>query len=489
MSVTEARELGGPQVPALPRRAAVPRWLRHAGRVLLHLAADAAAITFAFWAAYRLRFHWGWWTARFPIQGVDPGWGFYAAILYTVVPLWLGILWYSCRVYTRPWLSPYDRFLQLVKGAFLGVLATLAATYIYSRLEYSRQMLLMAWPLAALALSFSHALVLKLDRLVARLERVSPLLLIGNGHVSELIRENVRARHPNVPIHELAQVPEPGGLLALARESGVAEVVLVRSDVDHARLLELAEACESADIGFRMIPDLLELRLGEIQMDESLGLPAYRLQHAQLTRSNYAAKRAFDLAFSLLILAVLGLPLLLIALVIRLDSKGPALYRQKRLGFKGRVFWAYKFRTMVVNAEAALAQVKDLNAQNGGFFKAKDDPRVTRAGKWLRRFSLDEFPQFLNVLKGEMSVVGPRPLAVATGEIEELVGRFGATAKKRLNALPGITGLWQVSGRSDISAEQRFALDMFYIEHWSLGLDLKIILKTIPAMLSAKGAY
>jgi len=114
---------------------------------------------------------------------------------------------------------------------------------------------------------------------------------------------------------------------------------------------------------------------------------------------------------------------------------------------------------------------------------------VTRVGKWLRRFSLDEFPQFLNVILGEMSIVGPRPLALTTGELESLERDFGATAKKRMNILPGITGLWQVSGRSDVSSEQRFALDLFYVEHWSLGLDLEIILKTVPAMCFGKGAY
>ncbi len=224
-------------------------------------------------------------------------------------------------------------------------------------------------------------------------------------------------------------------------------------------------------------------------MDESLGLPAYRLQHTQLTRANYAAKRTFDILFSLAALAVFGLPMLLIAVLIRLDSKGPALYRQERLGFRGGTFRAFKFRTMVQDAEAVLDDVRDLNDQKGGFFKSKNDPRVTTVGRWLRRFSIDEFPQFFNVLLGEMSVVGPRPLACRTGEMEQLVRQFGTTAKKRMNILPGITGLWQVSGRSDISSDQRFALDMFYIEHWSLGLDLEIILKTVPAMLAAKGAY
>jgi exopolysaccharide biosynthesis polyprenyl glycosylphosphotransferase len=243
------------------------------------------------------------------------------------------------------------------------------------------------------------------------------------------------------------------------------------------------------DIAFKMVPDLVELRLGEVQMDHSLGLPAYRIQHASMTLLNFAAKRAFDISFCLFVFILAGAPWLLAALLIRLDSKGPALYKQKRYGYKGRLFHAYKFRTMVTDAEARIAAVKDLNAQKGAFFKAKDDPRITRVGRWLRRFSLDEFPQFINVLLGEMSVVGPRPLAVTTGEMEALLGQFGETAKKRMNILPGITGLWQVSGRSDVDSAQRFALDMFYIEHWSLGLDLEIILKTVPAMVLGKGAY
>lgn len=144
---------------------------------------------------------------------------------------------------------------------------------------------------------------------------------------------------------------------------------------------------------------------------------------------------------------------------------------------------------MVADAEKRIAEVKGLNDTKGAFFKAKHDPRVTRVGRFLRKFSLDEFPQFLNVLRGDMSVVGPRPLALTTGEIEALERDFGETAKKRANLLPGITGLWQVSGRSDVSSEQRFSLDLFYIEHWSLGMDLEIILKTPYVMAFGKGAY
>ncbi|MEK9146073.1 MAG: exopolysaccharide biosynthesis polyprenyl glycosylphosphotransferase, partial [Elusimicrobiota bacterium] len=342
---------------------------------------------------------------------------------------------------------------------------------------------------AAFLVSLSHLLVLRVDAAFARFEATCPLLLLGGGRVAELVRGNLRSAHPGLEIIEREELPDASELALLASEKGVREAVLVRSGIAHAGLLDFAEACESAGLSFKMIPDLLELRLGEVQFDDSLGLPAYRLQHTSLTRANFLAKRGFDAAFSLAVLTASAIPFLLLAWIIRLDSEGPALYKQKRIGFKGRPFDAYKFRTMRRDAETVLGEVRDKNVQKGGFFKAKEDPRITRVGRWLRRFSIDEFPQFLNVLKGEMSVVGPRPLALATGEMEELLKAFGPTAKKRLNILPGITGLWQVSGRSDISAEQRFALDMFYIERWSLGLDLEIILRTLPAMLSAKGAY
>jgi exopolysaccharide biosynthesis polyprenyl glycosylphosphotransferase len=467
----------------------LPRWIRHTTRTGLYLIFDASAVTAAYWIAYRLRFHSHAFTDRFPITGIDPGWARYTDVMYIIVLLWLLLFFYSSRLYSLRLINPFDRGLRIAKAALLGTAATLVASYLYGRLEYSRLMLVLASPLAFITVALSHMIVGWIDRGLASLEAVSPLLLIGDSKVGRLVRDNILGRHPNAPIHEIAHTPSPEALIELAQKEGIQELVLTQSDVAHDKLLELAETCETLDINFRMIPDLLELRLGEVQMDESLGLPAYRLQHTQLTRANFAAKRIFDVVFSLAVLAMLGIPFIVIVLLIRLDSKGAALYKQKRIGFRGRTFWAYKFRTMIQDAEKSLGAVRELNDQKGGFFKAKSDPRITGIGRILRRYSIDEFPQFINVLKGEMSVVGPRPLAVTTGEMDQLVKQFGTTAKKRMNILPGITGLWQVSGRSDISADQRFALDMFYIEHWSLGMDLEIILKTVPAMVSGKGAY
>jgi exopolysaccharide biosynthesis polyprenyl glycosylphosphotransferase len=451
------------------------------------LAGDGGAVALGHYAAYRLRFHSAWIAEQVPVVGVDPGWGLYSRLLWLIVPLWLGIFWYSSRLYRHSWQSPFDLLIQAAKGTILSSMAVLATTLLFGRLEYSRFMLLLAGSLSGTLVLVSHALADTVDDLLASWEAVQPMLLVGGGKASELLRENLKERHPRLPVIERDSIPTPAELEDAARQ-GVGEVVVVSARAAQGKLLDLAEACETAGLPLRMLPDLLELRMGELQFDESLGVPAYRLQHTQMTRANYVAKRVFDVTVCLVVAALLGPLLLLIAALIRLDSKGPALFRQGRLGFRGQVFQAFKFRTMVVDAETKVADVK-IEVGASGFFKAKDDPRVTRVGKWLRRYSLDEFPQFINVLLGDMSVVGPRPLAVTSGEMESLVAQFGATAKKRMNILPGITGLWQVSGRSDISDEQRFALDLFYIERWSLGLDLEIVLRTVPAMLSGKGAY
>ena len=478
---------------ALKRRntpkAGCPLWLRHGLRTGLHLALDAGAVAASYAAAYYWRFHSQRWVSAFPVLGPVPSWGAYTHMLYAVVPLWLMIFWYSSRLYNSPWISNADRFLKVAQGCILATLATMTATYIYARLEYSRMMLLLVLPISTVLVSLSQALVLGVDRWIARREAAQPVLLVGGGAVARMVKARIRARHPEAAVLELRELPHGQELARLLAAAPYYEVIVCRSAGDHGRILEAAELCDSHGASFKMLPDLLELRLGEVQLDQSLGLPAYRIQHASMTRVNFAVKRAFDLAFCALIFLVAGLPWLIVAALIKLDSPGPAIYKQKRYGYKGQVFSAYKFRTMVVDAESRIAAVQDRNGHQGGFFKAKDDPRVTKVGKWLRRFSLDEFPQFLNVLKGEMSVVGPRPLAVSTSELAHLMREFGETAKKRMNTLPGITGLWQVSGRNDVSDGQRFALDMFYIEHWSLGLDLEIILKTVPAMFSTKGAY
>ena len=195
------------------------------------------------------------------------------------------------------------------------------------------------------------------------------------------------------------------------------------------------------------------------------------------------AQRALDVFFTvlglLLILPVFGV----IALCIRLDSPGPVLFKQKRVGRDGEEFWFYKFRSMVSDAEAKRHLLEMHNERSGPVFKMRNDPRITRVGRVLRKFSLDELPQLLNVLKGEMSLVGPRPA------LPKETAAYTSRQRQRLISLPGVTGLWQVSGRASLSFERSIELDLYYIEHQSIGLYFRILLMTIPAVLRAEGAY
>lgn len=466
----------------------LPPWLRHALRTACHFAFDAAAVAAAYRAAFWVRFEWPAFLARVPLSGEPDVWATYQGILYAAVPIWLFILYFN-RLYTASWLSAADRFLQIMKSCLLGTGTTLVAAFLYERLAYSRLMLAGVFPISLALVCLSQALVLWIDDWLARHEAARPVLLIGGGPVADVLKERILLRHPEAKVHELAALPPLADLEKKLAERSYYELILLRTKDAREKVLAAAEVCDTHGVSFKMVPDLLEIRMGEVMMDHHLGLPAYRIQHASLTRANFAAKRTFDVLFVALLLLFTAPVWLLICLAIRLDSNGPVFFTQKRYGYKGHIFSAFKFRTMVADAEKQIADIKDLNDQKGAFFKAKNDPRVTGVGKWLRRFSLDEFPQFLNVLRGEMSVVGPRPLALTTGEVEALERDFGETAKKRTNILPGITGLWQVSGRSDVSSEQRFGLDLYYIEHWSMGLDLEIILKTPFVMVFGKGAY
>ncbi|WP_051297880.1 sugar transferase [Brevibacterium album] len=196
-----------------------------------------------------------------------------------------------------------------------------------------------------------------------------------------------------------------------------------------------------------------------------------------------ALKRMLDVSGALAGLLALAPLLLLLGLLVRLDSPGPVLFTQQRVGAHGRLFRMVKFRTMVPDAEARLPELLESSDGNGLLFKMRSDPRVTRIGTWLRRFSLDELPQLLNVLAGDMSLVGPRPPLPHEAE------RFTPVMRRRQRVRPGMTGLWQVSGRSDLGQEESIRLDLSYVDHWSLGLDLVILARTFRAVVRAEGAY
>jgi len=220
-----------------------------------------------------------------------------------------------------------------------------------------------------------------------------------------------------------------------------------------------------------------------MHVEEIAGVPMIGIKEVRISGLNQWLKRGIDIAFSALVLT-LGAPLMaLIALMIKLDSPGAVFFRQERVGKMGQRFTLYKFRSMVANAEEQRQALEALNEADGPLFKIKADPRITRLGKQLRRLSLDELPQFYNVWRGEMSLIGPRPGLPA--EVE----RYQEWHKRRMEVPPGLTGLWQVSGRSELTFDEMALLDIYYVENWSPALDIKIFLQTIPRVIFGNGAY
>lgn len=240
---------------------------------------------------------------------------------------------------------------------------------------------------------------------------------------------------------------------------------------------------EEQGITTHLLSDLFPQKLARSQSTDLGGLPLVSLHSAPLFSWHTEAKRVFDFLAATLLLLISGPALLLVALIIKLESKGPILFVQERVGLNKRRFRMLKFRTMQRDAEARMSEIEHLNEKTGPIFKIRNDPRITSVGRWLRRTSIDELPQLLNVVLGDMSIVGPRPLSVRDATRMEL-----AWQKRRFSVKPGLTCLWQVSGRSNLSFDQWMQLDLEYIDRWSLSLDATILLRTIPAIVLARGA-
>ena len=316
----------------------------------------------------------------------------------------------------------------------------------------------------------------------------TPVVAVGSGEdLARIGRTMRRVANAYELVGELALEDRRVDLEALREtldRTGARGVILTGAEkLPDEALLELLRSVRLRGVPLRVVPGALALMRGRPILSQSMGLPLLEVRYPQLDNTQRAMKRALDVAVSLLGLLLLAPLFLAVAVAVRLDSPGPVLFRQKRAGADGKVFICYMFRSMYEDAERLQEDLEPLNEAGGPVFKIKDDPRVTRVGRFLRRWSIDELPQLANVLKGEMSLVGPRPLPVRD------FYRMEVAHKRRLEAIPGMTGYWQISGRSNLSFEDMVRLDLYYIENWSLSFDLKIILKTLGAVLRGEGAY
>jgi exopolysaccharide biosynthesis polyprenyl glycosylphosphotransferase len=320
-------------------------------------------------------------------------------------------------------------------------------------------------------------------------------VLVGTGgqieDVAHALADEVHAPVEIVGFISLSPRPD-NGLRSLGRLADLGtvldlhhidEVIIADPDFPQERAVELVDVSHRRGVTVRIAPSTMEILVHRAEFVPGSAVPLFELRPPVFDGFDYIAKRTFDFLVSLGLLIVLSPVLALVALAVRITSRGPILYRSMRPGIGGEPFACLKFRTMRIDADELQTRLEALNEASGALFKIKRDPRTTRVGAFLRRYSLDELPQLLNVLRGEMSLVGPRPLPQRDFE------RLDDWHKKRYLVLPGMTGLWQVSGRAELDFDDLVRLDFLYLERWSVGLDLAILLKTVPAVLTRRGAF
>jgi len=308
-------------------------------------------------------------------------------------------------------------------------------------------------------------------------------VLVGDIEARTHLRESLGATRGGIHYEYVGEIdPGPEVERALAAQQ-LDELIVADSGLDDKRLLEIVEAAHRRGVKVRVAPRTTELLFERGEYVPGHGVPLFELRPPIFAGTDWATKRTFDIAVATLVVVV-GLPIwLVLALAIKLSSRGPVLYSDRRIGLGEQPFQMLKFRTMVEGAEQQKEQLEQSNEASGALFKIRDDPRVTAVGRLLRRFSIDEVPNVLNVLRGEMSLVGPRPLPVRDYDLLEPWHR------RRYKVLPGITGLWQIAGRSDLSFDDLVRLDFYYLENWSIWLDITILFKTPLVTFSRRGAY
>jgi exopolysaccharide biosynthesis polyprenyl glycosylphosphotransferase len=392
--------------------------------------------------------------------------------------------------------APGREVWQVVAGTAIGMGAMAAAVFTLKLETNSRLMIYMHGAFALGLLLANRAVIRGYQRRSHRLGKdVRTLAIVGDGAVPRQIAEAVRqhrewglqfAGYITVLQRPAATTgPVLGQLDDIAKivdNNVVDEVVFAVDNLNLERIEPALAACEEAGVDTRIVLDFFPHKFSKLELDEFGGFPMLAFHATSTEEFALLAKRAFDLVVSTLAILV-GAPIFLgVAFAIKFTMPGPILFVQRRTGLNGREFDMYKFRSMIVDAEARRAQLTAQNEMAGPAFKMKDDPRVTPLGRFIRKTSLDEIPQFFNVFFGEMSIVGPRP------PIPSEVAKYERWQRRRLSVKPGLTCIWQVKGRNNVDFDTWMKLDLEYIDNWSLWLDLKLFLMTIPAVLLARGA-
>lgn len=446
------------------------------------LTSDLALTVMSFFIAYWLR-------SSIPLPWFKEG-GIYPLVptmkaLLLLLPLWW-ILYYRLGQYspikilgryTLPLLPAY-------RANLIGLLVAITIAYFLKIASVSRALVLLFFLANCLLLTAWRLLLLLFSQRMYFHDRDNRhVLIVGDERNVPNLDSFARLQEEwGVKVVETLERRSPERLAAALQSMVIDDVIFTLGKTKLHDIEEDILLCEQRGVAIHIMTDWFKDRTGKVRMEDFFGLPMISLNSAKRKAWETVVKRAIDLAVAGLGIVVLSPLLAVIAGVIKLTSPGPALFTQTRCGLNGRLFHLYKFRSMISGAETMQEGLRERNEMSGPVFKLTDDPRLTAVGRFLRRTSLDELPQLWNVVRGEISLVGPRPLPAYE------IKKFKLNEQRRLSVLPGITCLWQISGRNDIDFTEWMKLDMQYIDTWSLWLDLKILLLTIPVVLLQKGA-
>lgn len=459
---------------------------------------DALLIIASFVAAYYLRYEAQW------LRQVEAAYyvplKVYLPSIVGLTAITLIVLWIEGAYRYRRDRLFSEEFALLLRSSLIGVAATIFIVFLSSPGYYSRLIFGYTGIFMVILLTLSRAI--ERSVLVSKYRKgigVTKVVIVGAGEVARSLLRTFYARpelgyqvvgfldddptRSRTPIGRFEALGTTDLIAEVISQQPVDEVIITLPWSAHQKIVDMINLCKQHNKTVRIVPDLYQMTLSRVTMDNLNGIPMMSVREPALRDWQALLKRVMDVLLAMVVLIITSPIIMLTAIAIKLDSPGPVIFSQKRMGKDGRLFNLYKFRSMCADAEAQVVALQEQNEASGPLFKIRNDPRVTRVGKIIRRLSIDELPQFWNVLKGEMSVIGPRPALPCE------VDKYESWHKRRLEVAPGITGLWQVSGRSDLTFDEMVLLDIYYIENWSLTLDLMILLKTIPTVISGSGAY
>ncbi|MCJ7472755.1 MAG: sugar transferase [Actinobacteria bacterium] len=460
---------------------------------------DIIFLGIAFYLSFYLRFNTGMFAESQVVYFIETNYLFYS-VIFIISALLIFLLY---RLYN--WDNIYrgsGYYSRIVRGMIINIIVIILSGYIFELFTFSRKWILILFILSLVFIYISRLLIDMISiRLIRRIQTTSSTIIIGIGENSKRIEDSfkkysfednkilgyVEYKKRLDEDKEYSRDFDILGYLEDLREiiykHKIQRVIISSPEYKYFELLEMLEKLKGIDVSVLVFPGFFEFSIKRMNMREIAGIPLMQVSNIGFFGVNLFLKNFIDYFLGSIIF-VLFIPIyLIIGMAIKLDSKGPVFYQQERYTKDCRTFYMYKFRSMYADAGERLKELEEYNEAEGPIFKMKKDPRITRVGRFIRRFSIDELPQIINVLKGELSLVGPRP------PLPKEVDQYEDWELRRMNVKQGITGLWQISGRSELSFEEMARLDLYYIQNWSIEMDIKILLRTIPTVLFGKGAY